>query len=163
MSTFHKWKAKIEQGNLTRHNVVTLAKYAQGSREMPDDEVDTLVDLVETLQPTLSAEHTQQGLAWFSKLAEWKPIKYDPPLTDYQRDVLADFDHFRLVGFWETKYNIHTGRVYQEPVYRVIARDGRFFDYVPGPRYMGDTRKMESYGWFTTLAGPVTQIEAGRL
>lgn len=163
MTTFDRWKAKIEAGNLTRRNAVTLAKYASGRRKMPQKQVNALVGLVVTLQPTLSAEHTQQGLAWFSKLAEWKPRKYDPPLTDWQRSVLADFDHFRLIGFWETTWNDRSGIVNMEPAYRVIARDGRFFDYVPGPRYPHDAQKMERYGWHTTLVGPVTQIEAGRL
>ncbi len=69
----------------------------------------------------LTPEQTQKGLAWLQKTRIQN--KY---LGEREREMLNDFDHFRLID-WVDEGN--GGRSFYVPVYGVFATNGEYFSY----------------------------------
>jgi hypothetical protein len=77
----------------------------------------------------LTGEQTTQGLMWLRRPRLLKTL--DPQ----DLIVLDDFSHFLFVGFEIEDHTRHAGfpQIIAKPVYRVVGKDGRWFDYSSSP------------------------------
>lgn len=89
----------------------------------------------------ITGEQTTQGLNW---LRRPRMMKF---LETQDLAVLHNFSHFLFVGFEIENRTQHPSfpRIDAKPVYRVIGKDGRWFDYSSSPWQSGQAS-------FTVLA-----------
>lgn len=139
-SIYRTWKGRIESGHLTKSQQNTFANYLSGRgkrNNLSRDELYALDALIgqkaDRGEMTIDAEQTAQGYAWLRNEC-YTPagrVRKRCPLDSRQRAVLDNFSHFELRGFDEFSIMIGNRDLpTSRPVYRVVATDGRYFDYL---------------------------------
>jgi len=69
----------------------------------------------------ITLEQTQKGLDWLKQNKIYKKT-----FSDRERKIFDNFKEFRFVGFHEDNNGF---RRFFEPIYRVVSKDGDYFDY----------------------------------
>ena len=76
----------------------------------------------------ITPEQTAKGLDWL--MDKWKTprgaVRKNNPFTPRQQSILENFDRFELVKLIDRGTRFVTWHV---PVYRVVSKHGRYFDY----------------------------------
>lgn len=118
----------ILSGKVEKTNVIGLRKAfnhqaridygLSGNRcNVTGDEVQALENALATQKPVVKGELHDSGV----KLLRNR--RYKNRWSEFQAEVIANLDHFRLIGFdWID--NFHS-----VPVYKAVARDGRAFKF----------------------------------
>lgn len=98
---------------------------------LKSDETGILCNRIVDERPRVDAKQAEKGLAWLLKL--WHTprgtVRRNSPFAAREENVLRNFDHFELAGF----YADDDAEVHYQPVYRAVARDGSSFEYQAYP------------------------------
>lgn len=151
-ATAKKHMKAICGGSVEKTNIIGLRKIfnAQWRKDMgysvsrvaPNVTAKEVADLhraLERNQPKVTGELHASGL----KLLQDR--RYRHRLEDV-RDIIANLDCFRLIGFTEIDTGCGGGNHY--PVYRAIAKDGRKFTFYNVPwQSGGDGPQLDPYGY----------------
>lgn len=132
---YRTWLQRIHSGSLTKSQINTLANYRSGGgrrNNLTPDELDRLMahltQAVENNEIEIGEEQTREGLAWLQRHV-WR-------MPWFAADVVRNFSHFEFRGFAHIESNptrvAHhpRSRSTYRPRYRVVGRNGRWFDYV---------------------------------
>lgn len=90
-------------------------------------ELSAIWEAITEHKPRVEAAQEEKGIAYLRNV--WRTPKgaerQRNPFGPQEQAILEAFDHFRLVDFWDVGRH-HSFII---PVYRVVARDGSYFDY----------------------------------
>lgn len=131
----------VEEGKIRSMRRIMAKAYnvglygSNGSPSCSSDGADALLQLVEEKCPRVTDAQAEKGAAWlranvFRKDGEPRATEFAQQFTRDDLHVLRHLSHFQLRGFWDTRED--SGGLYCTlfPIYRAVATDGAFFDYV---------------------------------
>jgi len=135
---FKKYNALILNDTFTESSISSFRSLMNGYKRtnLTDDERETLDYLFETRAPySITPEQTKKGLNWLSAVrftATGKERKNNP--FGYREETILDsFKRFELTGLYDDSIGYNNRHNYK-PIYRVVAGDESYFDYVPFTR-----------------------------
>ena len=136
---FKKYKALILNDTFTESSITSFRALMNGFKRtnLTDDERETLDFLFENQAPySITPEQTKKGLNWLSAVrftATGKERKNNP--FGYREETILDsFKRFELTGLYDDYHYPYGDRHNYKPIYRVVAGDESYFDYVPFTR-----------------------------
>jgi hypothetical protein len=136
---FKKYKALILDDTFTESSITSFRALMNGFKRtnLTDDERETLDFLFENQAPySITPEQTKKGLNWLSAVrftATGKERKNNP--FGYREETILDsFKRFELTGLYDDYHYPYGDRHNYKPIYRVVADDEAYFDYVPFTR-----------------------------
>jgi hypothetical protein len=131
-----KYARVIRSGRFTEIEIVYFRKLLNGYRKTNADRTE-LFELFERSGPyQITREQTQKGIEWLRDKAFCRNgrIRKTQPFDSDQLQVITKFSRFEFVGLYdlmaESPYP-HPEYHQYIPIYRVISRDGKYFDYSP--------------------------------
>ncbi len=129
MKTFLKYLAITKRGHVwTENEIIYFRKYINGSSPLDVDSIEQLINCVEGKTYRITEQQSIKGILWlknkcFSTRGVRKSCKFKP----FEINVIANFKEFRFVGLYDASDNNYRNYM---PIYRTIAKDGSWFDYV---------------------------------
>lgn len=134
MKTVDKYRKLIKSGRFTEVELKYFRKLINGSSRL---DAITKNDLVQEFEwqanehngIRLSKEQQQKGIEWLRKVT-YKlngELRKTQVLGRIERCIIDEFKYFRCVGLYNLSDNNYDQYV---PIYRCIARDGSYFDYI---------------------------------
>jgi len=136
----------LKQKRLTEREVLTLKRRANANKF-----VDADWDAIINSEHGITREQTVKGLKWLK--SQWKsPLgreRKHNPFGSREQEILKRFSHFEFVGFIDdaTMYQIEAGIHNYKIIYRVVARGGDSFEYVPyGGQYSAENKSVYIIG-----------------
>lgn len=122
---------------ITEQEILNARMRANGYKKVKDK---SLLEIPED-GLKITPKQTKKGLKWLLNL--WKTPKdkerLNNPFGYREEEVLKNFKEFRLVDWYDdtTSYAVDRGFHNYLPVYRVIAKDDSYFEYVPNTKEYG--------------------------
>jgi len=147
---FEKYKTIILDDAFTESSISSFRSLMNGRKNtnLTDEEKITLFYIFEEYAPySITPAQTTKGLDWLFNLRftmRGKERKNNP-FGYREQSILDDFDRFELSGLYDNyscqslpKRNliilsVHDKHNYK-PIYKVIASDGGYFEYIPYTR-----------------------------
>jgi len=140
---FEKYKTIILDDTFTESSISSFRSLMNGYKRtnLTDEERESLDYLFGENAPySITPEQTTKGLDWLFNLRftmRGKERKNNP-FGYREQSILDDFDRFELSGLYDVKsypitLSVHDKHNYK-PIYKVIASDGGYFEYVPYTR-----------------------------
>jgi hypothetical protein len=140
--TLAKYLSLLMSRNFSEQDICSFRKalngYSRSSLNREDRE--KLLELFERRAPyRISREQTLKGIAWLQRYCfklDGSPRKRkDSPFESAHLEVIRNFSRFEFVGLKDLRadnpYSLSLNFHQYIPIYRVIARDGSYFDYSP--------------------------------
>ena len=137
---FKKYKAIILNDTFTESSITSFRALMNGFKRtnLTDEERLTLFCIFENQAPySITPEQTKKGLNWLSavRFTTTGRERKRSPFGYREETILDDFKRFELTGLYDDSYYpLHDDLHNFKPIYRVIANDKTYFDYVPFTR-----------------------------
>ena len=135
---FEKYKTIILNDTFTESSISSFRSLMNGRKQtnLTDEEKITLFYIFEEYAPySITPAQTTKGLDWLFNLrftARGKERKNNP-FGYREESILDDFDRFELASLYDDSNGYNAFHNFK-PIYRVIASDGGYFEYVPYTR-----------------------------
>ena len=135
---FEKYKTIILDDAFTESSISSFRSLMNGRKNtnLTDEEKITLLYIFEEYAPySITPAQTTKGLDWLFNLRftmRGKERKNNP-FGYREQSILDDFDRFELSGLYDD-YDGYNGFHNFKPIYKVIASDGGYFEYIPYTR-----------------------------
>ena len=139
---FEKYKTIILDDAFTESSISSFRSLMNGRKNtnLTDEEKITLFYIFEEYAPySITPAQTTKGLDWLFNLRftmRGKERKNNP-FGYREQSILDDFDRFELSGLYDdSALQLYGYNGFQnfKPIYKVIASDGGYFEYVPFTR-----------------------------
>lgn len=130
--TFGKYVKLIKSRRFTERQLISFRRYVNGSSPLNGYDAEYLISLFNTAAESgikLTRYQQYKGRKWLLGVT-FKlngQVRKNAPLGYFEQKVVKSFAKFRCVGLYNLSDNSYRQYV---PVYRCIARNGSYFDYV---------------------------------
>jgi hypothetical protein len=143
----NKYKAAIKKRIFAKNEIDQVCRMKREiDKSSSWTEKQNIIKLIESSMKAkggynLTKEQTNLGFSWlleyaFKKNGQPRQQKHNP-FNDQHREVIKNFSHFQWCGIRDINSGADNCGHYR-PVYRVVAKDGKFFTYVPNVPFNGD-------------------------
>lgn len=130
MKTYKKYLEMTKRGHVwTEKEIIYFRKYLNGSSPATIDQIENLLASIEGKTYRITQEQNQKGIQWLRNQCfklngkVRRSCKFKP----FELDIILNFKEFRFVGLYNVSENSYRNYM---PIYRTIAKDGSYFDYV---------------------------------
>jgi hypothetical protein len=128
--TYLKYLAMTKRGHIwTEQEIIYFRKYVNGSIPLDIDSIEHLIASVDGKYFRITNQQTVKGILWLKNkcFKNNGSVRKACPLKPFERAVIQSFKEFRFVGLYNVSDNSYRNYM---PVYRVVATNGMYFDYV---------------------------------
>lgn len=130
MKTFNKYLAMTKRGHVwTESEIIYFRKYINGSSPLESHLVQDLIASIEDKVFRITDQQSVKGILWLKDKCFQKngKVRRSCKFKPFELDVILNFKEFRFVGLYDVSDNNYRNYM---PIYRTIAKDGSYFDYV---------------------------------
>lgn len=131
--TVEKYEALIAKASFTERELISFRKLVNGSSRLSKFDAQLLIDAFNAVADIkgvkLTKEQQLKGIDWLRNVT-FKlngQVRKSAPLAYFEQEVVKNFKKFTCVGLYDLSTNNYRQVV---PIYRCIARNGLYFDYV---------------------------------
>jgi hypothetical protein len=124
--TFNKWFKRVQDNQTpwTENEIIYFRKYLRSN----PDKYSILMDSFKS-EYSITSEQTKKGYDYiyntcFKKNGELRETR-DMPFGNREAEIIKNFKEFRFVGLNDIGFQ----HQFYLPVYKVIAKDGTYFEY----------------------------------
>lgn len=128
--TLLKWEQATKRGHVwTENEIIYFRKYINGSSPLNAYDAQGLIDAVDGKVYRITEQQSVKGILWLKNqcFTGRGILRRSCPFKTFEVNVISNFREFRFVGLYNVSDNSYRNYM---PIYRCIAKNGDFFDYV---------------------------------